>query len=87
MPRYRFDTTSGALLPLDGARPHTRNGSTRKWRKARARILRRDGERCAYCGGHADQVDHVVPVFAGGSDKRENLVAACGRCNREKGAS
>lgn len=40
---------------------------------------------CAYCGGEATQVDHIVPVALGGTDDRRNLAPACGRCNVEKG--
>jgi len=30
-------------------------------------------------------IDHIVPRSAGGSDERENLAAACYRCNEFKG--
>ncbi len=51
----------------------------------RRAVLRRDGHRCAYCGGAADTVDHVVPRSRGGGDQWENVVAACRRCNGRKG--
>lgn len=56
------------------------------WHSIRKRILRRDGGKCRYCGRPADEVDHVVPIARGGSDDDSNLVAACGKCNREKHA-
>ena len=34
----------------------------------------------------AEQVDHVLPVWRGGTSREANLVAACKRCNRAKGA-
>ena len=48
---------------------------------------------CLYCGSTITakpgdsgcELDHVVPRSGGGSSKRENLVAACRRCNSEKG--
>lgn len=40
---------------------------------------------CAYCGGAADTVDHVLPRSRGGALSWENAVAACLRCNHRKG--
>jgi 5-methylcytosine-specific restriction endonuclease McrA len=39
---------------------------------------------CAYCGGKAETVDHVVPRSRGGALTWENAVAACLRCNHRK---
>jgi 5-methylcytosine-specific restriction endonuclease McrA len=61
--------------------------SGRRWQRMRAEILLRDGWRCAYCGGPANTVDHVRPLVEGGSAWHPaNLVAACWRCNRERGS-
>ncbi|WP_402464153.1 HNH endonuclease [Isoptericola aurantiacus] len=46
-------------------------------------VKRRDGE-CAYCGGPAQTVDHVVPRSRGGDSSWLNLVAACTVCNHRK---
>ncbi|MBO0608357.1 HNH endonuclease [Myceligenerans salitolerans] len=46
-------------------------------------VKRRDGA-CAYCGGPADTVDHVVPRSRGGPSTWLNLVAACYECNSFK---
>jgi 5-methylcytosine-specific restriction endonuclease McrA len=51
------------------------------WRKVRAQILARDRYRCAYCGGPAGSVDHVLSKVDGGSDDPSNLVASCKSCN------
>jgi 5-methylcytosine-specific restriction endonuclease McrA len=51
---------------------------------SRRGVLRRDGHRCAYCGGHATTVDHILPRSRGGGDEWENLVACCVRCNNAK---
>ncbi|WP_100811639.1 HNH endonuclease [Microbacterium sp. BR1] len=48
-------------------------------------VLRRDGNRCAYCGKGATTIDHVLPRSRGGADSWENLVACCLRCNNLKG--
>lgn len=52
---------------------------------SRAGVLTRDGRRCAYCGGTASTVDHVLPRSRGGANTWTNTVAACGRCNQRKG--
>lgn len=62
-----------------------RNGSTRRWRKVRAAVLKRDNYRCHYCGRSATTVDHLRPISRGGTDDEENLVAACADCNSLKG--
>lgn len=62
-----------------------------RWRRSRgpswsrAGVLARDGRRCAFCGGAAATVDHVLPRSRGGGDTWENTVAACGKCNNRKG--
>lgn len=48
-------------------------------------MLKRDGYRCRYCGAEATTVDHVRPVVSGGTDREDNLVAACAECNGAKG--
>lgn len=53
---------------------------------SRKNILKRDGNRCQYCGTSEDlTIDHVLPRSRGGKDTWENLVAACNRCNHKKG--
>jgi 5-methylcytosine-specific restriction endonuclease McrA len=59
--------------------------NTGKWKHLRRAVLNRDQHTCAYCGKEATQVDHVVPVSAGGSQDMDNLVAACAPCNNAKG--
>lgn len=58
--------------------------------RRRARIFRRDGMRCMYCGVVATTaeeltVDHVQPRVKGGDASDGNLVACCRRCNQRKG--
>ena len=53
-------------------------------------LFRRDRNLCLYCGERfpvsALTRDHVVPRSRGGADTWENVVSACGPCNRRKGA-
>lgn len=43
------------------------------------------GHICVYCGDPSEHIDHVIPLFRGGDNDIENLVAACKPCNRAKG--
>lgn len=52
---------------------------------SRSGVLARDGRRCAYCGGDAATIDHVLPVSRGGKNTWLNTVAACAWCNQRKG--
>jgi 5-methylcytosine-specific restriction endonuclease McrA len=46
------------------------------WGRTRRRILRRDGGICYICGHPgANQVDHIIPVSAGGGEEDSNLAA------------
>lgn len=42
------------------------------------------GNRCVYCGGEYQSIDHVIPLSDGGYDAIYNLVPACIRCNSSK---
>jgi 5-methylcytosine-specific restriction endonuclease McrA len=60
-------------------------------------IFERDGWRCYICGDptpkelrgtrhpKAPELDHIVPISAGGPHTRENTACACKACNFEKG--
>lgn len=50
----------------------------------RRSVFARDGHRCQYCGGQAENIDHVTPRSRGGAHIWENVVAACRRCNALK---
>ena len=51
-------------------------------------LFRRDDHRCLYCGQQYNRADltrdHVLPSSRGGTDRWENVVAACKRCNGQK---
>jgi 5-methylcytosine-specific restriction endonuclease McrA len=57
------------------------HGSSNRWRKRRAIILKMHDYCCVYCGDEANTVDHLIPVSKGGTDDPLNLVAACSKCN------
>jgi hypothetical protein len=53
-------------------------------------VLARDGERCVWCGRALGArvratTEHVVPRIKGGPSWIENEVAACSRCNGQRG--
>ena len=51
---------------------------------SRRAVLVRDNFECQYCGGRAENVDHVVPKSRGGGHTWDNVVAACRPCNARK---
>ena len=55
----------------------------------RRNVLLRDGHTCHYCGatgsGRELTLDHIVPRSRGGRTAWDNVVTACGPCNRDKG--
>lgn len=66
-----------------GLRHHGRFGVTTADLR---RIRETFGTACVYCGAVATTLDHVVPLSRGGLHSVENLVPACGPCNRSKHA-
>ena len=56
---------------------------------SRRTVLARDNYTCQYCGVQPGKtqltIDHVVPRSKGGGTTWDNVVAACGPCNRRKG--
>jgi 5-methylcytosine-specific restriction endonuclease McrA len=58
------------------------------WENVKMYVRARDNYSCQYCGVvHPPdlEVDHIVPRSRGGSNRPDNLVAACHSCNAEKG--
>lgn len=59
--------------------------------RVRFEVFKRDGFKCSYCGrtaahGAQLEVDHVLPLAAGGTDDIENLTTSCWDCNHGKAA-
>lgn len=42
------------------------------------------GDRCAYCGGDFEELDHFTPVTKGGQHVLGNVRPSCRTCNRRK---
>lgn len=64
-------------------------GKSHRSELIRFQALQRQNGQCAYCGTSIDfktmELDHIVPRSGVGStNARVNLLATCGRCNREK---
>lgn len=51
---------------------------------SRRAVFARDGHRCQYCGGSAENLDHVLPRSRGGAHTWDNVVASCRACNARK---
>lgn len=51
---------------------------------SRRAVLVRDNFECQYCGGKAENVDHIIPKSRGGGHSWDNVVAACRPCNARK---
>ncbi len=56
----------------------------------RFKVLKRDRFTCTKCGRTPPftrlEVDHILPLSKGGTNKESNLETLCYRCNRGKGA-
>ena len=51
----------------------------------REEVLKRDGYACVYCSATDHlEIDHIIPVSAGGPSLRDNLQVLCRSCNRKK---
>ena len=52
----------------------------------RKNVLKRDGNKCQYCGSKESlTLDHVIPKSRGGGDSWDNLITCCATCNVKKG--
>jgi len=85
-------THGDAILRLRGG--HSRFDGSQSNRAAppltNKALFGRDRNLCLYCGNtHSDAEltrDHVVPTSRGGTDRWDNVVSACRRCNHRKGS-
>ena len=55
--------------------------------EVREYLLEKWHRKCAYCGkdGIPLEVEHIIPIVRGGSDRVSNLTMACHDCNQKKG--
>ena len=61
----------------------SRRGYDSDWRRRRAAYLI-DNSVCVRCGDEATEVDHKVPLSAGGDDHPSNYQALCKSCHSVK---
>ena len=52
---------------------------------SRANLMERDRYKCGYCDRRATTMDHIVPRCQGGQSEWTNCIAACRKCNSDKG--
>ncbi|NJL03387.1 MAG: DEAD/DEAH box helicase family protein [Chloroflexaceae bacterium] len=56
--------------------------------QTKAQVKRRDGNMCLCCGSERNlQIDHIIPVYKGGTNDLDNLQTLCKTCNTHKGIS
>lgn len=70
-------------------RDHPAFAAARMFRKTslslRIEVIAAYGGKCALCDAPGEEVDHIVPLAAGGLSVRENLLQLlCGTCHRAK---
>lgn len=60
-----------------------------RWRRAHPNEVRwlREDRVCEECGEPAEQIDHIIPKVAAGTNDLSNLRPICARCNAVKGGS
>lgn len=57
------------------------------FRRNRRRALERDCYRCRICFvAEAQEVDHLVRQYDGGSDELDNLISVCSACHASRTA-
>ena len=88
MELVRFDThalSDPAAVAAGGA---AYQQGTLQGYEIREYLLEKWGRHCAYCAkqGVPLQIEHIVPIARGGSNRISNLTLACEPCNKQKGA-
>lgn len=84
----RSKLTINTIVAIEGAINNKRMALFMTPPLTNGALFRRDWNVCAYCGEEFPNNnltrDHVTPRSRGGIDKWENVVTACGKCNKVK---
>lgn len=79
----RLVTKHVGRVPAKDTRPSAAaRGYGHRWQAKRRRFLAANPI-CKYCTHAAEQVDHIVPLSAGGADHPSNYRAVCGLHHRQ----
>jgi 5-methylcytosine-specific restriction endonuclease McrA len=87
-----FCATLPTTFPPKPAKPKAKIGRPRGRKRPKTAHLRAPiegteymlADPCTYCGGPANQIDHIEPLIRGGTNTADNAARACWPCNREK---
>lgn len=72
------------MVPISWTSSDRRDRLPSNWLQLRRAALTRDYNACVLCGEPANQVDHIVPDWAGGPHTLENLRSLCADCHKRK---
>ena len=89
--RHYYDGCQARLLGVSSGSeaPHPRADESPSFPEPddeiKKQVRKRDGQRCLACGStRMLEVDHIVPVYRGGSHDMDNLQTLCKVCNSRK---
>jgi len=83
---YYLDLTGYYIRTTKQQRAIVRKGVDRN--KQMEHKLKMQKNQCFWCGDGVDMsghLDHVLPIYRGGTNNSSNLVASCKKCNLTKG--
>lgn len=86
--KYEIPGATDRKSWLEINREYLRWRKTDDFQKWRHKQFLKQGGTCYYCdqplAGVRQNTEHVIPKYAGGDNRRSNLVLSCSQCNREK---
>jgi 5-methylcytosine-specific restriction endonuclease McrA len=76
----------GEYFDIEKRRTDTRKEFGAKSRQLFSDLVVRDGPTCKHCGTSQNlTIDHIFPVYWGGTNSMDNLQLLCKSCNSKKG--